>query len=349
MAGDADQDQEDRTEAPTQRRLDKAREDGQVPLARGLRFRRPPPGKPRPGSRRFGLGTHAAGPTRPPRRCPRPFARGRLVGPRPGLALGLAVAAAAALGFAAATLAQTRGLISSKGLMPRLSRLSPAAGLKRLFGPDGLLEFLKTLLKIAAVGAAVWPVLSGTERLSTVAQLDAAGLLRFVGDRASALLAATLAAFAGIAALDLLWVRFRHLRQLRMSRQEMKEELRDTDGDPQLKGRLAALRRSRAKSRMMAAVPRAAVVITNPTHYAVALAYEDGAAAAPRIVAKGADEVAGRIREAARDAGVPLVSNPPLARALFRLELGTEIPPDHYQAVAEIIAFVWRRRPAGSP
>lgn len=350
MAGGSEGEGEDRTEAPTPRRLDKAREEGQVPLSReactfaalllaaltlaGAASLAGPSALR--GFRDLLAGAHD---------LPPDHARAAVL---PAALVTLAVGAAAALGGVAATLAQTRGLVSGKGLAPRPSRLSPAAGLKRLLGPDGLVEFLKTLLKIAAAGAALWPVLSAAERLPATVHLDAAALLAFLGDRGAALVTATLAAFAALAALDLLWVRFRHLRQLRMSRQELKEEHRDADGDPHLKARLKALRASRAKSRMMAAVPRAAVVVTNPTHYAVALAYEDGASAAPRIVAKGADEVAARIREAARAAGVPLVSNPPLARALFRRELETEIPAEHYQAVAEIIAFVWRRRgPAG--
>jgi flagellar biosynthetic protein FlhB len=156
------------------------------------------------------------------------------------------------------------------------------------------------------------------------------------------LMAAALVAFAAIAVLDMLWVRFRHLQTLQMSRQEMKEEAREAEGDPTLRARRRQLREARGRRRMMAEVPRAAVVITNPTHYAVALAYAGGDAA-PKVVAKGADAVAARIRKAAEDAGVPLVSNPPLARALHRLDLGAEIPAEHYGAVAEIIAFVWLR------
>jgi flagellar biosynthesis protein FlhB len=139
-----------------------------------------------------------------------------------------------------------------------------------------------------------------------------------------------------------LLVRWRHLRQLRMSREDLREEMRESEGDPQVKARLRRIRESRARQRMMAAIPNAAVVITNPTHFAVALAYQQGEAAAPRLVAKGADEMAARIRAAAEEHGVPIVANPPLARALFRLEVETEIPPEHWQAVAEIISYVWR-------
>jgi len=158
---------------------------------------------------------------------------------------------------------------------------------------------------------------------------------------------AALVAFAGIAVLDLMWVRYRHASQLRMSKQELREEAKESEGDPTMKARRRQIRQAQGRRRMMSAVPRAAVVVTNPTHYAVALAY-GGDSAAPKVVAKGADAMAARIREAAQQAGVPLVANPPLARALWRLDLEAEIPPEHYQAVAEIIAYVWRQRGAAA-
>jgi flagellar biosynthetic protein FlhB len=153
-----------------------------------------------------------------------------------------------------------------------------------------------------------------------------------------------LGAQAAIAAADVFWERMQLARKLRMSRQEQKDEHKDTEGNPQVKARLRQLARTRSRKRMMKAVPKAAVVITNPTHFAVALAYERGATGAPRMVAKGADEVAERIREIAREHRVPIVANPPLARALFRFEIDTEIPSEHFKAVAEIIAYVWRMR-----
>jgi flagellar biosynthetic protein FlhB len=131
---------------------------------------------------------------------------------------------------------------------------------------------------------------------------------------------------------------------MRMSRQDIKEEMRESEGDPQVKARLRQLRLQRARQRMMAAVPRATVVITNPTHYAIALVYDRSAGGAPRVVAKGVDAVAARIRAIAEENNVPLVANPPIARALFRVELDAEIPAEYFQAVAEIIAYVWRLR-----
>jgi len=141
-------------------------------------------------------------------------------------------------------------------------------------------------------------------------------------------------------------VRYRHLEKLRMSRQELKEEYKESEGDPIIKGRMRQLREAAGRRRMMAAVPRATVVITNPTHYAVALAYEAGQAAAPRVVAKGVDAMAAKIREVARQAGVPVLPDPPLARALYRVELDEEIPAEHWDAAAKIIAYVMRLRGA---
>jgi flagellar biosynthetic protein FlhB len=150
-----------------------------------------------------------------------------------------------------------------------------------------------------------------------------------------------------VAGADLMWVRFRHARDLRMSKQDLRDELKDTEGNPHIKARIRRIRVIRARRRMMAKVPGATVVVTNPTHYAVALAYDRTNNPAPRIVAKGADSVAARIREVAEANGVPLVANPMLARALYQLDLDTEIPAEHYKAVAEIIAYVWRLRQAG--
>ncbi|MFC7544534.1 EscU/YscU/HrcU family type III secretion system export apparatus switch protein [Siccirubricoccus deserti] len=163
-------------------------------------------------------------------------------------------------------------------------------------------------------------------------------LLRDAGRGVLRLLVAMLLAFGGLALLDLLWVRWRHLRKLRMSREEVKQEQRESEGDPHVRARLRQIRETRARRRMLAQVPKATVVITNPTHYAVALTYQQGQSAAPKLVAKGADAMAARIRTAAEEHGVPIVSNPPLARALFRLEPDTEIPPS-----------IGRRWPRSSP
>ncbi|MFT8246732.1 flagellar biosynthesis protein FlhB [Roseomonas sp. BN140053] len=336
---------EDRTEAPTPRRLERAREEGQVPLSReavgfavlllgatGAMLALPGAGLELMRALRGMLGrAHELTPRE---------AWG-LAGP--ALLALLPVAGAVIAGAVASTLLQTGGMFSSKGLVPQLSRLSPLTGLKRILGVQGAAELLRALLKLGVVAAALWYAVDDPALLRRALQMPAGALLESCARQAVRLVTAVLAALAAIALADLAWVRFSHLRKLRMSRHDLKEEHKESDGDPHVKARQKQLRQQASRRRMMAAVPKAAVVITNPTHFAVALAYESGASA-PRIVAKGADAMAARIREAARDAGVPLVANPPLARALFRLELDTEIPPEHYAAVAEIIAFVWRRR-----
>lgn len=344
MAEDT-QDAEDRSEAATPRRIEKAREEGEVALSRemvgfgalgggvlGMMIALPPMGAGLlRGMRAVLERAHEVTP------AVAAVELGRL-----GLLAVLAVAGLAAAGAVAATMLQTQGLVSAKGLAPQVSRINPMSALKRILGPEGAIEFLRTLLKLGLVGAALWWALGDPAALQGLLHLQAAALLERGGRVALDLALAALAAFAGIAALDWLWVRWRHLRRLRMSRQDIKEEMRESDGDPQVKGRLRQIRQQRARGRMMAAVPKAAVVITNPTHFAVALAYDQGGGAAPRIVAKGADAMAARIRAAASEAGVPIVSNPPLARALYRLDLEAEIAPEHYQAVAEIIVYVWR-------
>jgi len=265
-----------------------------------------------------------------------------------GLFLGFTwpIAAAAALGAIAATLAQTRGAISVNAVTPTLAKISPLAGFGRLFGGEGLLEFARSLIKIGIVAAALWYVASDLPGLASVLVAPPAEMFAAAGWGVLRLLAATLAAFALLVIFDVLVVRYRHLDRLKMSHQDLKEEYKESEGDPLVKGRMRQLREAAGRRRMMAAVPRATVVITNPTHYAIALAYEPGQAAAPRVVAKGVDAMAARIREVARQAGVPVMPDPPLARALYRVELDQEIPAEHWDAAAKIIAFVMRLRSA---
>ncbi|SFK79693.1 EscU/YscU/HrcU family type III secretion system export apparatus switch protein [Falsiroseomonas stagni] len=340
----------DKTEAATPKRLEKAREEGQVALSREV-----------VGWTGLAAGTLATMLVLPTIGFDLMRAmRGALESAHTlgianaamtlfwwGALVVIPVAAAVSLGAVAGTLAQTRGLVSAKPMVPRLSKISPWAGLKRLVGPEALMEFLRTLLKLLIVGAALWHVGSDLAALQAALHQPAAALPQAAGAVAMRLMMAALVAFAGVALLDLLWVRFRFARQMRMSRQDLRDEAKESDGDPMLKARRRQMRQVQGRRRMMAAVPNAAVVITNPTHYAVALAY-GGGEAAPRIVAKGVDAMAARIREAATSAGVPLVANPPLARALWRLDIDAEIPAEHYQAMAEIIAYVWRQNGAAA-
>jgi flagellar biosynthetic protein FlhB len=248
----------------------------------------------------------------------------------------------------AAVLLQTGGLLQVNKLAPDLSKLSPKRGLTRLFGPDNLIEALKSLVKVGVLAWAVWrammDVLPGAAasvwwQTDTLVERLTRDLLH--------LCMLVLACQAAIAVLDVAWVRFRFAKRMRMSAQEVKQEHRDSEGDPRLKAKLRQLRTARARRRMMAAVPTATVIITNPTHYAVALAYDRGTQSAPRVVAKGMDEVAARIRAMAAEHGVPMVANPPLARALHALELDAEVPAEHFKAVAEIIAYIWRLQGRG--
>jgi len=347
MAGEGDApDAADRSEAATPRRLEQARERGQVALSREAAgfaallvaslacFVVLPPlgGELLMAMRVLLQRTHDIG-------------MADAVSLLGGLALLLVlpIAGGAAAGALGATLVQTRGLVAWAPLAPRFDKVSPLAGLKRLFGVEGLVELLRSLAKLALVGVALWFAIDDPMRWQALFHAPPGATLRAAMDASVRLMTAALIAFGGVAVLDLVWVHLRHLHTLRMSRQELREEAKESEGDPHFRARRRQIRESRARVRMMAAVPKAAVVITNPTHYAVALAYAGGDAA-PKLVAKGVDEVAARIRESAEAAGVPLVANPPLARALHRLEIGAEIPAEHYQAVAGIIAFVWKRR-----
>ncbi|MEJ5230846.1 MAG: flagellar biosynthesis protein FlhB [Geminicoccaceae bacterium] len=238
---------------------------------------------------------------------------------------------------------------SAHPLQPKLERISPIAGVKRLFALATLVEFAKGLLKLAIVAVVTLLVLRPLPlEVGRLVELDPAELTSRLVDLSARLVGWVLAIVAVLAAVDTLWQRLDHRRRLRMTRQELKEELRETEGDPVVKQRLRQLRLERARRRMMAEVPKATVVVTNPTHYAVALRYEAATMPAPKVVAKGVDSLALAIRDLARRHGVPVVENPPLARALHAaLEPGDTIRPEHYKAVAELIAYVHRLgRPA---
>ncbi len=244
----------------------------------------------------------------------------------------------------AGTLVQTGIIFAFEKFSWDISRMSPVAGLGRLFSMRSLVDFGRNLAKIAVVAALmVWlmrPEIANLERLTTVsAGVLSSEIFRLI----VRLLLSVLAVLTAVAGADFFYQRFAFLKSMRMSKQEVKEENKQSEGDPMIKSRLRQIRYERARRRMMAAVPGASVVITNPTHYAVALKYEMGATGAPRVVAKGADLIALRIRELAKEHQVPVVENPPVARALFAsVELDQEIPPEHYKAVAEIISYVFK-------
>ncbi len=345
---------EDRTEAPSPKRLQRAREAGQVALSREL----PPAAALAAAALVLALVT--------------PRAARALVGalalllqdagtlePTQALAAALRAAIPAVVGFAVAgvlasvlsVMGQTGFLVRLAALQPSLARLDLRRNLGRIVGPAGLLELGKSVAKAALVGFALWQA-AATLRPWLAASLawEPAAMPDAIARLLLRLLLAALLAQGTLAALDVVRARAAHARSLRMSRHELREEQRESDGDPRIKARIRRLRLTRARRRMLAAIPTATVVVTNPTHYAVALAYTRGSGGAPRVVAKGVDAMAARIRELAEAARVPLVANPPLARALWRVELDTEVPAALFQAVAEIIAYVWRlRTPARAP
>jgi len=222
------------------------------------------------------------------------------------------------------------------------------SGVKRLFGREALVQFLKGLLKIAIVGAVASTVLwNERDRLEGLTRMEAGALMPAVLALCMKLLGWVLAIYAFLAIGDAVYQRIAWMKRQRMSKQEIKDEHKEQEGNPEIKARLRQMRAARVKKRMMKAVPDATVVVTNPTHYAVALRYEKGMAA-PVCVAKGLDSLALRIRAVATEHGVAVVENPPLARALHAtVDIDDEIPVEHYKAVAEVIGYVLRLRRGG--
>ena len=352
----ADTDSRDRTESPTQKRVEDARRRGQVPRSRDL------------GAAAVtlagGLGLYSLG----------GLLGGRLLElMRSGLQLNAAQALGdnsmlRALGSGALAGAQAAapllGLIlaaavlaplaiggwnfSAAALVPQWDRLDPVNGMRRVFSLQGVFELLKSLARFLVVALVAVMVLRHQFRAFTSLSNEPA---RAAVGHALTLAGTALIAFGGalaaIAAVDVPLALWQHSRSLRMSRQEIREEARDTEGSPEVRNRIRRVQQELAGRRMMAAVPTADVVITNPTHYAVALSYDEARMRAPVVVAKGANLVAQRIRELAREHGVPLVEAPPLARALHgSCELGDEIPARLYAVVAQVLTYVYQLRTA---
>jgi flagellar biosynthetic protein FlhB len=257
--------------------------------------------------------------------------------------LALAALALAGAGVASRYL-QDRPTFTAERLSPKFDKLNPVQGFGRVFGKAAFASFAKSLAKLAIVGAALawalWPNDATLERFSL---LDPDAMLPWVQSRAVSLMIGLTSAAVVLAAIDYIFTRQSYMQRLKMSRREIKEEMRQSEGDPVVKAKLRQIRSERARKRMLASVPKASVVITNPTHYAVALRYEPDESPAPVCVAKGVDAVAARIREAAEEHNVPIVEDPPLARALFAAaDIDAPIPREHYEAVAKVIGFVMR-------
>ena len=243
----------------------------------------------------------------------------------------------------AANLIQHKPLLSAEPITPKFSKVSPFAGAKRLFSSESLVNFVKGLLKISIVGTvlfmAVWPE---RDRLDTMMTADPLIILADFQEIGVKIFTSTLIVVTLIALADYVYVRQKWWKKQMMTVQETRDEYKPQEGDPKVKGRIRQLRQDRSRKRMMAAVPDATVVITNPTHFAVALKY-DRSMGAPKCVAKGADAIALRIREVAKENNVSIVENPPLARALYAsVEIDQTIPTEHFKAVAEVIGFVMR-------
>ena len=233
---------------------------------------------------------------------------------------------------------------STKVLAPNFGRMSPLSGLGRMFSAHSLAELFKAIAKSLLVGGVgawvVWHRLPDAIALMNAPVQEA--LLHMLDMVLRCCLAVVLSLLV-VAAIDVPWQFWEYFKKLRMSKEEVKQEFKESEGDPQIKSRIRQQQRAMARRRMMAEVPKADVVVTNPTHFAVALRYEEGRMGAPRVVAKGTEEVAARIRALAAEHRIPLMSAPPLARALHRhVELNREIPAGLYTAVAEVLAWVYQ-------
>lgn len=265
--------------------------------------------------------------------------------------LGLLTAAALGLmllGTVFSGLLQGPFVLSGERIRPKADRVSPMKGLKRIAGLDHVADFCKSLLKLAVIGAAglsvAWSI-TGTLMPGVIVGVEwlpgmiHGGVLRVLG--------LVTALMVPVAVLDVAWKRLRHLKKQRMTQQEVRDEYKEAEGDPHVAAKRAQIRRQRSRQRIRQAVPTATLVVTNPTHFAVALRYERGVDAAPVCVAKGTDRIAARIRGIAHESAVPVIESPALARALYAtVEVDHPIPEAHWQAVARLVTYVFdlRRR-----
>lgn len=235
---------------------------------------------------------------------------------------------------------------STQAMMPQFSRINPGAGLARIFSSQALVDLALGMLKVLVLGGIGAVVLwSARPEMMSLASMDAGPAMAWAGSTIMRIFGWMALGLATIAALDVPWQIFRHRKQLRMTKQEIRDEYKQAEGRPEVKAKIRQAQEAIARGRMMQQVPLADVIVTNPTHYAVALKYSAGKMRAPKVVAKGADLVAQRIRELGRENRVPIVSAPPLARALYRaVELDQEIPAALFQAVAQVLTYVYQLR-----
>lgn len=241
-------------------------------------------------------------------------------------------------------IAQTGPVWSPEALKWNFNKLNPLTGLKRFISSRSLVDLVKSLAKIGLVGGICWNAIRNNfPQLLLSARMDLMAGVGMAAEMAYQLALRCVMTMLVLAALDFAYQRWSHEKSLKMTKEEVRQEYKNQDGNPQIKARIRARQRQIAKKRMMAEVPTADVIVTNPTHFAVALKYDGNSMTAPIVVAKGQDLIALKIRELARDNDVPIVENPPLARALYKHgALGREIPGDLYEAVAEVLAFVYQ-------
>ncbi len=248
------------------------------------------------------------------------------------------------VGGVATGLLQTGFVMSTKAISPDFSKVNPMSGMKRLFSPKTGFELLKMVLRLVIFITVAIGVAQGViAQIMALGMMGVGGVAGILGDAIYALLLRVAMAGALLAAIDYGFQRWQFTRSLKMTKQEIRDEMRQTEGDPQIKSRIRRLQRERARKRMMSEVPKSTVVIANPTHFAIALRYESGKTRAPIVVAKGKDLIAQQIKAVAAQHGVPIVENPPLARSLYAsVPVGREIPYQMYRAVAEVLAFIYR-------
>ncbi|MGE4352273.1 MAG: flagellar biosynthesis protein FlhB [Bdellovibrionales bacterium] len=347
-------DEDSKTEEPTSKRLEESRDEGNVPLSRemsawflfiGLLI----------VMQWFGplLGTHLRGSLQVFLEKPEQISvqGGGLQNVLMGVVSAVAFQGLLVFGTLMAlailgTMIQTGFYIGTGKLQPKLENLLPSKGLKKLFSMNSVSELVKSFFKFVVLGYVCYVVLKPVFwQLPKIAGHRLYDTIELLHKEAVHLLIVLLLVITVIAVADLLYVRYQYFKGLRMTKQEVKDEHKQMEGDPMVKGRIRAMRIERSRRRMMAKVPKASVVITNPTHYAVALEYDGTKMMAPVLTAKGVDRLAQRIREVAEENEVPIVSNPPLARALHdNVDLDEPIQPEHYRAVAEVISYVYKMK-----
>ncbi|MGI3170937.1 flagellar biosynthesis protein FlhB [Pseudooceanicola sp. C21-150M6] len=265
---------------------------------------------------------------------------GELIG---GIATVLApVAGVMILAAIAGVLIQGEVVVAVERIRPKLDKLNPISGFKKIYSLDAMVEFLKSIAKVLVVGAiSIWIAQSAVRGIWQSENVLPQAILPYVGGYASQLLIIITIILVFVAIADVFWKRAQWMKKQRMSVQEVRDEHKDMEGDPQIRAKRERERRKRSQQRIATAVPKSTVILTNPTHFAVALKYENGEDAAPVCMAKGADLMAAQIRRIAREHEIPIVENKPLARALHDVaEIDEEIPYEHWQAVAEIIGYV---------